>query len=84
MASMCDKTACLVLTGPGEPTDYIKSEALKRRVPLIQVRTSTHDTAQALDGLLDKADARTTVKANHFADLLARYITPKDLEQLIS
>ena len=23
MASMCDKTACIVLTGPGEPTEYI-------------------------------------------------------------
>ena len=84
MASMCDKTACLILTGPGEPTEYIKAEALKQEVPLIQVRTSTHDTAQALAGLLDKADARTTVKANHFADLLARYLTYEDLDQLMS
>jgi BioD-like phosphotransacetylase family protein len=83
MASMCDKTSCLVLTGPGEPTEYIKAEALKRGVPLIQVRTSTQDTAQALAGLLDKADARTNGKANHFANLLAQYVTSKDLEHLI-
>jgi BioD-like phosphotransacetylase family protein len=84
MASMCDKTACLVLTGPGEPTEYIKAEALKRDVPLIQVRTNTHDTAEALAGLLDKADARTTAKAHHFAELLARHTTPEGLEQLLS
>jgi len=84
MASMCDKTACLVLTGPGEPTEYIKAEALKREVPLIQVRTNTHDTAEALAGLLDRADARTIAKAHHFAELLARYTTPEGLEQLLS
>jgi len=84
MASMCDKTACLVLTGPGEPTEYIKAEALKRDVPLIQVRTSTHDTAESLVGLLDEADARTAFKAHHFAELLARHITPEGLEQLLS
>ena len=84
MASMCDKTCCLVLTGPGEPTEYIKSEALKREIPLIQVRTNTHDTAEALAGLLDKADARTFAKANHFAGLLEQYLGAEALEQLLS
>ena len=84
MASMCEKTCCLVLTGPGEPTDYIKSEALKRDVPLIQVRTNTQDTADALAGLLDKADARTAAKAAHFAGLLERYLGAETVEQLLS
>ncbi|SUZ94936.1 uncharacterized protein METZ01_LOCUS47790, partial [marine metagenome] len=84
MASMCDKTCCLVLTGSGEPTDYIKSEALKRDVPLIQVRTNTLDTADALAGLLDKADARTTKKANHFASLLEKYLGAETVELLLS
>ncbi len=83
MASMGEKTCCLVLTGPGEPTEYIKSEALKREVPLIQVRTNTHDTAEALAGLLDKADARTAAKANHFAGLLEQYLGAEALEQLL-
>ena len=72
-----------MLTGPGEPTEYIKSEALKREVPLIQVRTNTHDTAEALAGLLDKADARTAAKANHFAGLLEQYLGAEALEQLL-
>ena len=84
MASMCDKTCCLVLTGPGNPSDYIKSEALKRDVPLIQVRTNTLDTADALAGLLDKADARTAAKADHFAGLLETYLGAEGLEQLLS
>ena len=84
MASMCDKTCCLVLTGPGEPTDYIKSEALKRDVPLIQVRTNTLDTADALAGLLDKADARTAAKARHFAGLLEKYLGAENIELLLS
>jgi len=84
MASMCEKTCCIVLTGPGEPTDYIKSEALKRDVPLIQVRTNTLDTADALAGLLDKSDARTVAKATHFAGLLERYLGAEAVEQLLS
>ena len=84
MASMCEKTCCLVLTGPGEPTDYIKSEALKRDVPLIQVRTNTLDTADALAGLLDKADARTAAKASHFAGLLEKYLGAEAIEQMLS
>ena len=84
MASMCDKTCCLVLTGPGEPTEYIKAEALQREVPLIQVRTNTHETAAALAGLLDKADARTITKANHFAGLLEQYLGAEALELLLS
>ena len=84
MASMGEKTCCLVLTGPGEPSEYIKSEALKREVPLIQVSTNTHATADALAGLLDKADARTAAKANHFAGLLEQYFGAEALEQLLS
>ena len=84
MASMCDKTCCLVLTGPGEPTDYIKSEALKREVPLIQVRTNTLDTVDALAGLIDKADARTAAKARHFAGLLEQYLGAENIELLLS
>ena len=84
MACIGEKTSCLVLTGPGEPTEYIKSEALKRDVPLIQVRTNTMDTADALAGLLDKADARTAAKAAHFAGLLEKYLGAETLEQLLS
>ena len=83
MASMCDKTVCIVLTGPGEPTEYIKSEALKRDIPLIQVRTNTHETAEALNGLIDRADARTNAKAHHFAGLVKKYSAINYLDHLL-
>lgn len=84
MACMSENTNCLVLTGPGDPTEYIKAEALQRNVPLIQVRSNTHDTAEALAGLLDKADARTAAKAQHFAGLLERYMGAEAVSQLLS
>ena len=84
MACMSENTKCLVLTGPGDPTEYIKAEALKRNVPLIQVRFNTHDTAEALAGLLDKADARTTAKAKHFSGLLEQYMGAEAVGQLLS
>ena len=84
MACMGQNTKCLVLTGPGEPTEYIKAEALKREVPMIQVRTNTHDTAESLAGLLDRADARTIEKANHFAGLLKKYMGAEAVAKLLS
>ena len=37
LASMLPQTRCLVLTGPGEPTEYVKAEARERDIPLLQV-----------------------------------------------
>ena len=45
LASMLPKTRCLVLTGPGDPTEYVKAEARERDIPLLQVFTSTIETA---------------------------------------
>lgn len=84
MACMGEKTSCLVLTGPGEPTEYIKAEALQREVPLIQVRSNTLDTAEALAGLLDQADSRTNAKASHFAGLLEKYMGAEAVGLLLS
>ena len=84
MACMSENTCCLVLTGPGEPNEYIKAEALQRKVPLIQVRSNTLDTVESLAGLLDKADARTAAKANHFAGLLERYMGAEAVKRLLS
>ena len=84
MASMGKNTNCLVLTGPGEPNEYIKAEALERDVPLIQVRSNTLDTVESLVGLLEKADARTAAKARHFAKLLDTYMGAETVAQILS
>ena len=70
LASMLPQTRCLVLTGPGEPTEYVKAEARERDIPLLQVLSSTIDTADALDRLLDSATPHSIAKTRHYAALL--------------
>ena len=73
LASMLPQTRCLVLTGPGEPTEYVKAEARERDIPLLQVSTSTIDTADALERLLTAATAHSLEKVRHFAGLLDQH-----------
>ena len=74
LASMLPQTRCLVLTGPGEPTEYIKAEAMERDIPLLQVFSSTIETADALDRLIDSSTAHSLAKAHHFAALLEQHL----------
>ena len=73
LASMLAQTRCLVLTGPGEATNYVRAEALERDIPLLRVATSTIETADALDHLIDASTAHSLAKARHFASLLEQY-----------
>ena len=70
LASMLPQTCCLLLTGPGEATNYVRAEALERDIPLLQVATPTIETADALDRLIDASTAHSLAKARHFAALL--------------
>ena len=74
LASMLAETRCLVLTGPGEPTNYVRAEAMERDIPLLQVATSTIETADALDRLIDSSTAHSLAKARHYAALLERHV----------
>ena len=74
LASMLAETRCLVLTGPGDPTNYVRAEALERDIPLLQVSTSTIETADALDRLIDSSTAHSLAKARHYAAMLARHV----------
>ena len=83
LASLMEDTRCLVLTGTGEPTDYIKAEAMQRDVPLIRVERDTLSTVEALAGLLNKATAHSAWKINRFAGLLERRLDMSSLEALL-
>ena len=67
LASLLAGTRCLVLTGGGEPTEYIKTEAIERDVPLMVVSSNTLDTAEALAPLADLAHPRNLAKITEFA-----------------
>lgn len=84
LASMLPQTRCLVLTGPGEPTNYVRAEALERDIPLLQVSTSTIETADALDRLIDSATPHSQAKARHYAALLERHIGNEKLDRWLA
>ena len=80
MAGMVPQTRCLLLTGPGQPSEYVKAEARERDIPLLQVSTSTIDTADALDHLIDAATPHSLAKTRHYATLLAKHAGAEALE----
>ncbi len=84
LASMLAETRCLVLTGPGEPTNYVRAEALERDIPLLQVSTSTIETADALDRLIDSSTAHSLAKARHYAALLERHVGNEVLDRWLA
>ena len=81
MSCLMTDTRCLVLTGGGEPTEYVKAEAFQRGVPLILVEGSTLETAEALGGLVNFANPHSFSKIARFAELARQHL---DLEALTS
>ena len=79
MSCLMTDTRCLVLTGGGEPTEYVKAEAFQREVPLILVEGSTLETAEALGGLVNLANPHSISKIARFAELARQHL---DLETL--
>ena len=77
LASMLPQTRCLVLTGPGEPTEYVKAEARERDIPLLQVFMPTIEAADALDRLIDAATPHSLAKIRHYAALLQQHANPE-------
>ena len=73
LASMLPQTRCLVLTGPGEPTEYVKAEARERDIPLLQVFMPTIEAADALDRLIDATTPHSLAKVRHYAALLEQH-----------
>ena len=80
LASMMPQTRCLVLTGPGEPTAYVKAEAMERDIPLLQVFASTIETADALDRLIESSTPYSIAKARHYASLLQNHAGAETLD----
>ena len=68
MASLLAGTRCLVLTEGGDPTEYVKVEAMQRDVPLMVVSSNTSDTADALAPLATQDHPLNLAKLTQFAD----------------
>lgn len=70
MACLMEDTRCLILTGGTDPSEYVKAEALQRDVPLILVEEGTLSTAEALGGLLERANPHSPWKIARFGQLI--------------
>lgn len=81
MASLMQDTRCLVLTGGSRPTEYIRVEATKRRVPVLLVDQNTVATAEAVGDLMSAIVPHAQHKAERMADLLENRV---DLTALLS
>ena len=79
LAGMLPQTRCLVLTGPGETSGYIRAEARERDIPLLQVAAGTIATAEALAGLTAQATPHSPEKAHAAARLLQQHAAPHPL-----
>ena len=81
MASLMQDTQCLVLTGGSRPTEYIRVEAAKRKVPMLLVDRGTVATADAVGDLMGAIVPHALHKAERMADLLDGLV---DLDALLS
>ncbi len=84
LASLMEDTKCLVLTGGGDPTEYIKAEAMQRDVPLMAVDDTTLNTAEALGGIIDRATAHSLRKVERFRELLGLHVDMDALTAALS
>jgi len=84
MACLMEDTKCLVLTGGAEPTEYVKAEAMEREVPLISVDDNTLSTAEALEGLLDRATPYSQSKVDRFGQLMRQYLDMAALSAVLA
>ena len=80
LACLVAGTKCLVLTEGGEPTDYIRTEARQRQVPVMVVQANTLEAAEALSPLLAGPSAPHLARVKGFAQHLKAHL---DLDQLV-
>jgi BioD-like phosphotransacetylase family protein len=80
LAALTPNTRCLVLTGGGDPPEYIQVEARQRSVPLILTPGDTQATAAALDGLLGRAGPHSPGKLARFRLLMEQHLDMSALE----
>ena len=76
LASLMCETKCLVLTGGGQPTEYIRVEAANRGVPLISVNLDTLAAAEALQDVLGNATPHHLSKIHRAAQLVQERLEP--------
>ena len=71
MAALSCPLSCLILTGGGEPAQYMHRQADDEAVPLMVASQDTHATAQALESVHERVSVHHPDKVERYAELLA-------------
>lgn len=73
MAALNFAMSCMVLTGGGEPPQYVLQRAEAQRVPLMVVGLGTIDAAQSLASIFQRVTVHHPAKVDRFAELLTAH-----------
>ncbi len=70
MAALETATKCLVISGGGEPIDYVRFKADEKGIPLITTRNDTDTVIKHIEDLLDGTRLHQEKKLNRMAEIL--------------
>ena len=70
MAALETATRCLVISGGGEPVDYVRFKADEKGIPVIMTRNDTDTVIKNIEDLLDGARFHQEKKLNRLAEAL--------------
>jgi len=70
MAALETATKCLVISGGGEPIDYVRFKADEKGIPIITTRDDTDTVIKHIEDLLDRTRFHQEKKLNRLAEVL--------------
>jgi len=74
MAALETSTRCLVISGGGEPIDYVSLKAGEKGIPIILTKSSTEAVIQGIEDALDRSRFRQEKKLTRLAELLQQHL----------
>ncbi len=77
MAALETKTRCLVISGGGEPIDYVRFKADEKGVPIIITQHDTDTVIEHIEYLLDGTRLHQEKKLNRLAEILQSNLDSK-------
>ena len=83
LAALETSTACLVLTGNLRPSPLVVKQADEFGVAVLQVRTNTLETIEAIERIFGKTRLGQPAKLQLFETLLAEYVDLNRLYQVL-
>jgi len=77
MAALETATRCLVISGGGEPIDYVRFKAEEKNIPVIMTRNDTDTVIKHIEDLLDSTRFHQEKKLNRLAEILQQNLDLK-------